>query len=223
MKNKLVVVMGGKGIGVIAAHVIDELPDMNFLGFLNDGKEITDTEGRFNKLQIIGKSNEVHKLISDTNTFVLLAYKTMKKEKLMWDKLINLNIPIDKFINVFHPTAYIPKDYCDIGRGILMAPYVQLSVDTKISDNCILLANCFIGHDSTLERYVSIANHATVGARVLIERGCHIGTNSTIRQGVNIGEFSIIGVGSVVLHDVPPYSIVAGNPAKVIGTTTKED
>jgi len=218
---KSVVVMGGKGIGVIAAHVIDDLPDMQFLGFLNDGKKEGDTEGKYKKLLVVGKSDDVHNFISDKKVFVLLAYKTMKKERLMWDKLVNLDIPREKFINVIHPTAYIPTDYCEIGQGVLMAPYVQLSVDTKISDNCLLLANSFIGHDSTLDRYVSVANHATVGARVLIERGCHIGTNSTIRQGVKIGEFSIIGMGSVVLQDVPPNSIVVGNPGKVIGTTIK--
>lgn len=219
MKSKLVVVMGGKGIGVIAAHVIDELPDLQFLGFLNDGKEIGDTEGRFKKLPVIGKSEDVHKFISDKNVFVLLAYKTMKKEELMWKKLIKLDIPREKLINTIHPTACIPKGYCDIGRGILMAPQVQLSVDTKISDNCILLANCFIGHDSTLERYVSVANHATIGARVTVERGVHIGSNVTVRQGVTIGEFSLIGLGSAVLNDVPPKSIVVGNPARIIGKT----
>jgi acetyltransferase-like isoleucine patch superfamily enzyme len=44
----------------------------------------------------------------------------------------------------------------------------------------------------------------------------HIGYGAMIRGGVTIGDFSIIGMGSVVVKDVPPFSIVGGNPAKVI-------
>ena len=60
--------------------------------------------------------------------------------------------------------------------------------------------------------------------------GCvHIGRNSTIYTGaiilprLNIGEGSIVGAGAVVLHDVPPYTVVVGNPAKLIRRLKQED
>ena len=52
--------------------------------------------------------------------------------------------------------------------------------------------------------------------RIKIEDGVWIGLNSIILSGVTIGEGAVVGAGSVVSKDVPPYSIVAGNPAKVI-------
>ena len=213
-----VVVMGGTGIGIIAASIIDVLPDMEFLGFLNDDIPVGETQGKFKRLPVIGTSQDVYKFINDNDTYVLLAYKTMKKEDKMWEKYLALDIPHEKFINVIHPSSQIPWGYCEIGYGVMMAPNVQLSPDTTISDNCILLGNSFIGHDSTLERYVSVANHATIGARVHVGKAVHIGTNASIRQGVKIGDFSLVGMGSVVLDDVPSNSIVAGVPAKVIAT-----
>lgn len=51
---------------------------------------------------------------------------------------------------------------------------------------------------------------------VVIEDGCDIGIGATILPGVTIGRNSQIGAGAVVLHDVPPYSVVAGVPAKVL-------
>lgn len=53
-------------------------------------------------------------------------------------------------------------------------------------------------------------------APVVIEDDVFIGMNATILKGVRIGEGSTIGAGSVVVHDVPPYCIAAGNPARVV-------
>ena len=50
----------------------------------------------------------------------------------------------------------------------------------------------------------------------VIKKGASIGSNATILCGVTVGEGAIVGAGSVVTKDVPPRTIVAGNPAKVI-------
>jgi acetyltransferase-like isoleucine patch superfamily enzyme len=49
-----------------------------------------------------------------------------------------------------------------------------------------------------------------------IGRGCFIGARSIILPGVRIGDGCIVGAGSVVTKDVPPHSVVAGNPARII-------
>ncbi len=213
---KKVVVLGGKGIGMIAAAIIDRLADVELIGLLNDGVPIGSTQGRFKRVPVIGTSEDVHRYIADPDVYALVAYKTMKEEKEMWEKLQRLNIPREKLINVIHPSVQIPDGYCYIGNGVMMVPEVQIGVDTHISDNCILLAKSFIGHDSTLDRYVTVANHASIGAEVHVGKAVHIGSNATIAAGVTVGDFSLVGIGAVVLKDVPPNAIVAGVPAKVL-------
>jgi len=66
-----------------------------------------------------------------------------------------------------------------------------------------------------------IALHEHGGARfsagrVIIRRGATIGAEAKIGCGVEIGEYSIVGLGAVVLRDVPPRTIVLGNPARVV-------
>lgn len=51
-----------------------------------------------------------------------------------------------------------------------------------------------------------------------VEKGASIGANATILPGVRLGEYCMVAAGSVVTRDVPPFALVAGNPARIVGT-----
>ncbi|MCT7626112.1 acyltransferase [Aliarcobacter butzleri] len=51
---------------------------------------------------------------------------------------------------------------------------------------------------------------------VILKKGSWIGANSIILAGVTIGENSVVGAGSIVTKDIPPFTVYAGNPAKLI-------
>jgi UDP-2-acetamido-3-amino-2,3-dideoxy-glucuronate N-acetyltransferase len=57
--------------------------------------------------------------------------------------------------------------------------------------------------------------------KTLVKKGASIGANATIVCGVTIGEYALVGAGSVVTRDAPPYSLVYGNPARVHGTVNE--
>ena len=58
--------------------------------------------------------------------------------------------------------------------------------------------------------------------KTVLKKGCSIGANATIICGVTIGEYALVGAGSVVTKDVPPYALVYGVPAHVMGKVDKE-
>jgi acetyltransferase-like isoleucine patch superfamily enzyme len=66
------------------------------------------------------------------------------------------------------------------------------------------------------EGYQDITGHPTTNGDVIIENDVWIGTGATILSGVTIRNGAVIGAGSIVTKDVSPYSVVAGNPAKLI-------
>ena len=57
--------------------------------------------------------------------------------------------------------------------------------------------------------------------KTLVKKSASIGANATIVCGVTIGEYALIGSGSVVTKDIPPYALAIGNPAKIIGQVDK--
>lgn len=212
---KKLVILGGSGIGMIAASVAESLGHYEIVGFLNDAVPVGSEIGKYKKIPVIGKTEDVESYLKD-NCYFFIAYVGLQNEKATFHKIESLSIPSDRFATLIHHTAIIPKGYAKIGNGCLFSPLSQLSPDTTISDNCILLPNSFVGHDSTLERFAHVATNGVVGANVLVGKAVHVGSNATIREKVKIGDFSLIGAGSVVLADVPENSVVVGNPGKIL-------
>jgi acetyltransferase EpsM len=213
---KKLIILGGRGIGMIAASVANDLGDYNVIGFLNDIVPVGEKVGKYHGYNVIGKTNDVKKYLEDEDVYFFIGYVGMQNEKEVFEKITSLGIPSNRFATLIHPTAIIPKGFCSIGNGVLMSPLSQLSPDTTVEDNCILLPNSFLGHDSTMKRFSHITANSVIGGNVMIGRGAHVGTNATIRENISIGDFSLIGSGSVVLKDVPQNSIVVGNPAKIL-------
>jgi len=213
---KKLIILGGRGIGMIAASVANDLGTYKVLGFLNDVVPVGNKVGKYNGYNVIGVSSDTKKYLDDDDVFFFIGYVGMKNEKEVFEKITSLEIPRHRFATLIHPTAIIPKGFCSIGNGVLMAPLSQLSPDTTVEDNCILLANSFLGHDSTMQRFSHITANSVVGGNVSLGRGAHVGTNATIRENVTIGDFALVGSGSVVLNNVPVNSIVIGNPARIL-------
>lgn len=119
-------------------------------------------------------------------------------------------------------TTLLPPLYIDYGKPVTIGEdcFIQQCC-TFFGRGGITIGNgVFIGPKVnliTINHDVNPANRsATYGRRIVIEDKVWIGINSTILPGVRIGHGAIIGAQSVVTHDVPPMTIVAGNPARII-------
>lgn len=118
-----------------------------------------------------------------------------------------------------------------IGHGTTIQRRCTINGTVKLGRGCILAPNVFISsgtHPFRAVPYLPIreqekrlagANRVPAGLDrpVVIQDDCWLGTNVVICPGVTIAKGSIVGANAVVTKDVPPYCVVAGNPAKVIG------
>lgn len=104
------------------------------------------------------------------------------------------------------PTTHIGEDFiirklscigtqCIIGDHVSIGPLANLSHHSKVGD------------------YSTICGQAAIGGSVTIGRGVFIGQGASVKPNVRIGDGALIGTGAVVVKDVPPNMVVAGNPA----------
>lgn len=138
---------------------------------------------------------------------------------------------IEEF-TVIAPNAKI-GDECKIHRNIFIDSNVIIGNRVKIQDNVMiphgvtLEDGVFVGPSAsfTNDKYPrSINPDGTLKSsedwdvsETVVKYGASIGANATILCGVTLGEWCMVAAGAVVTKDVPAYTLVAGNPAKIVG------
>jgi acetyltransferase-like isoleucine patch superfamily enzyme len=116
--------------------------------------------------------------------------------------------------------------HCDYGYNITIGHNVVIGPDCRISDTCSVT----IGDHVVFSPGVKLvcATYAidprerkkgkgrALGRNIVIEDDAWIGSNVTVLPGVRVGRCSTVGAGSLLHKDVPPYTVIAGNPPKVV-------
>lgn len=147
------------------------------------------------------------------------------------DVTLGEDVQIYGFVNLYG---------CRIGDGTRVGTFVEIQRNAAIGRRCKISSHtficegvliedeCFIGHHVvfTNDRYPAAVNadgslQTAADWKVVPTRVCKrasIGSGAVILCGITIGEGAIVGAGSVVTKDVPPRTIVAGNPARVLRT-----
>lgn len=145
------------------------------------------------------------------------------------------DVKLGKGVRLF---GFINLYGCEIGDDVKVGTFVEIQKGARIGNRCKISSHSFICEGVILEDEVFVGHNVTFindlfpratteDGRMqteadwkciptLVKKGASIGSSATLLCGITVGEYAIVGAGSVVTKDVPPYSVVVGNPAKVL-------
>ena len=164
-----------------------------------------------------------------------MKVETPALKKIAPDVKLGEGVKIYDFVNLY---GCVNGDHTKIGT------FVEVQKGAKIGKNCKVSSHTFICEGVTIEDDVFVGHNVTfindmypratveggglqteddwVCIPTLVRKGASIGSSATLLAGITVGEKAIVGAGSVVTKDVPPGTIVAGNPARILRKIDEE-
>ena len=134
-----------------------------------------------------------------------------KREKI----IAGLGLGQDRFATFTDSSSRVSR-FAAIGSGVVLYPGVTVTSNGRISDHVLIMPHSIVHHDVRIGACSLIGASVILAGGVSIGESCYIGSGTSVRNGVSIGNGALIGMGSVVVCDVPPRAVVAGNPARLL-------
>ena len=146
-----------------------------------------------------------------------IAIADSKLREKIANKFTSLNV--EPFKIVCKTATFL--DDCVIAEGAIICTQSIMTSNIKIGKYFHSNLNSYVAHDCVIGDFVTFAPSVQCNGNIIIHDYAYIGAGAILKQGTDekpliIGEGAVIGMGAVVTKDVAPYTVVVGNPAKVL-------
>ncbi|QHT46478.1 2,3,4,5-tetrahydropyridine-2,6-dicarboxylate N-acetyltransferase [Halobacillus sp. ACCC02827] len=208
------------------------------ISFISNSKKSTPVKVyvKGSDLESIEFGEEVQDFVSGTSGVLFGEWKVIKSvldanESKIADYVIendrrNSAIPLldMKDINARIEPGAIIRDQVEIGDGAVIMFGAMINIGSVIGEGTMIDMNVVLGGRATVGKNCHIGAGAVLAGvieppsakPVVIEDGVVIGANAVVLEGVTVGEGAVVAAGAIVTEDVPPNTLVAGTPAKVL-------
>jgi sugar O-acyltransferase (sialic acid O-acetyltransferase NeuD family) len=213
MKQELIVIGGGEHAGVLIDTALAQPEIWNVIGFV-DKMPWEETVLRF-KIKKLGSDEDLDAILNNhpKAKLVIGVGNISRRNKI----ISSLSVPEDRWANLTHPSAIIASTV-RLSYGIVVMSRAIIQTGSVVSEHAIVNNGVVIEHDVFIGKNTHIASGAVLGGGCNIGNNCTIGLGSRIRDHVSIGSGVTVGMGSVVVTDIPENETVVGVPARRISS-----
>jgi sugar O-acyltransferase (sialic acid O-acetyltransferase NeuD family) len=187
----------------------------NFLGFIDDSLR---AGTQVSEYPVLGGLDWLASRAVPTAVAMGLASPSAKAD--LYAKLKeNPHIVFPTFV---HPLACVEPS-ASFAPGTMASPFCFVAVGASLGICLFLNVASQVGHDSVLGDFCSVMPSVNISGNVTIGPRTLVGAGAKILQGLSIGSDATVGIGSVVLKDVPDRCTVIGYPARVVKAMEKSE
>jgi UDP-N-acetylbacillosamine N-acetyltransferase len=217
MKKKLVI-WGASDQAMVTIDIIRLRDDYEVVGFLDDVNPAR-KETEFCQVPILGGREQLDSLQQKGVHSLILAFGN-SEARLRVAELVRAKGY--QLATAIHPQAVIAAGV-PIGSGTLIKAGAVIDPGARIGENVFIGSCVAVGHHCVLEDGARISGGCAIAGYVTIGRATMLGPGTSVRDRLHIGHHSLIGVGSVVVTDIPDGVVAYGVPARVMRKITSDD
>ena len=208
------IIAGAGGTSRELAEVVEAInkvsPRFNLLGFLDDDpvKAGLQVDG----YPVLGAMARVKDF---PQAQVIIGAANSKNPAVRQQIADRLALPDLRYTTLVDPSAFVSR-HTRLGAGSAVLQNVVLSHNTTVGRHVLIGQTASVAHDIILEDYSTIAPGCVVSGFVMVGPAAYLGAGSSLLPRVRIGAGALVGLGAVVMTDVPGGATVVGNPARLM-------
>lgn len=213
---RTLVIIGAGGFGRETAEAVRAAnhvrPTWDLLGYLDDDPNV---EGAIVEgLPVLGPTDRLQHM-PDAQVVVCVGGPGTSVNRRRTVERLALHDA--RFATVVHPSAVLPPA-TELGPGTVVLAGVVATTGVHVGAHVVMMPGVVLTHDDVVGDYVTLASRACLAGFVRVGDGAYLGAGALVRERRSIGAWSLVGMGSVVLADVPAGEVWVGVPARRLRT-----
>ena len=209
MKQKLLII-GAGNIGGFISYNLNAFGQYDLLGFLDD--DPSKAGAQLYGSTVLGNVASIEDYMGHEQLAVVVGIANPTVKARIAQMLERYNVIFPNFIG---PQVWISEKVL-LGQGIIIYPGTTINYECNIDNFVIINMNCAIGHNCDFGQYATLAPGVNLAGFTNIGKHANIGIGATTIQGIQIGDYAQVGGQTMMIKDVPPHSVIVGNPARII-------
>lgn len=206
------ILVGASGLAREVAAALAGSADAKVVGMLDD--DVARLGAQLSGIPVLGRIDAAAD--HEDAQFVVCTGSGSSREAIV-ARLSQQGIGPDRYATVIGDGVRVPPG-CEVGAGSILLAGSVLTADVVIGRHVVLMPNVVCTHDNRIADYATLCAGVALGGEVAVGPRAYVGMNASVRQRVRIGPDATLGMGAVLLADLPAGSTWAGNPARPLAT-----